>query len=117
MIVSTFRNYNTEETLKNTLVEPNAFVTIKFPNSISDEFMHDLLTGEGHIVPGCGCTSYKIEQEENGISFKVQAPDTSYMMSSAEQGHYLKKVSPYIENALGDKIQYDIRFYVRNPLV
>jgi hypothetical protein len=116
MVLAVHKNYNTMEELEDNIAEPKAVVNVRFPFSIPDDLMDELLGGKASVVPGCGCTSYDIDVEKKGIAFKVNAPDTNYIMTSSEQGHYLKKVSPYIQNSSGDRILYDIQFFVRNPL-
>lgn len=115
MTIQVHRNYNDLEQLLKNLAEPNSTVVVKFPSSIKSETLKELKDGVAKVVPGCGCTSYKIDYDQNGIEFNITAPDTNYILTSEAQGHYLKRVTPYIQTDLGDKIEYDIKFYVRNP--
>ena len=109
-MITIHKSYKDLESLKEYLVEQGSVVQIAFPTTFTKE-MYDLYQEDNkRLKPGCGCTSYTINQEREEILFKVQAPSFQHEL----QEPYLKSVMPKFFFPDGRQVHWDIKFYVNN---
>lgn len=110
MKVHTFRNFTKTEDLYNSLIDEGAAPQFVFHDTIPQEELQNLKSGLIEIQTGCGCAGYVVDYINNVITFTVNAPTVPFTMKT----HYLKEVSPYLQLTNGDRIVWEIKFFVRN---
>lgn len=108
--INTYKSYKDLVSLKEHLVNQDSLVTFQFPNTLPDEYIKELEEKPSRLNLTCGCTSFSIVKEVNQINFVIKAP--SFVVNLSEP--YLKSVKPTFTSELGNKIVWDIKFYV-NP--
>ena len=102
------RSYTNLESLKEHLVEQGSKIEFRFSSTLPDEYIKEINENPTRLKPGCGCTSYSIQTEQNQITFVITAPSFNEKLNEP----YLKSVSPIFKSEMGDIIQWDIKFYV-----
>lgn len=105
--MTTHKSYK-EETLKEILVEQGKQVTVVFPSTFPSHLIEEWKKDNTLLRPGCGCTSYSVQEEREQITFVVNAPSFAQDLNEP----YLKEVMPKFYGS--ERIQWDIKFYV-NP--
>ncbi len=94
--------------LKDNPVKQGATVTFNFPNTLTPEQVDEIENQPHRVNTTCGCTGYTLNKELGQISFNVKAP--TFMVELKEP--YLKTVTPIYTPSKGDRIKWEIKFYV-----
>lgn len=94
--------------LKQNPVKQGETVTFNFPNTLTPEQIDEIKAYPTRLNTTCGCTGYALNKELGQISFTVKAP--SFIQPLTEP--YLKQVTPVFTPKEGNRIKWEIKFYV-----